>query len=375
MPAGQPVVAVASAVHDAEVAASVRSDTLVARSTPSASDETVVARVAETRERAGRQAGDERTTQFSGQIFTHYSWNTTGTGTTERFNEFALTRWYVTVKSQLSERLSFRGTTDVGLTDVGHTAFVKYAYVDWRMQPGLSLRAGVHQTGWQNYMNKVWGYRGVAKTMAQYQGHVSMADLGATLTADLPNNLGQAAVGVLNGPGFRNLETDQFKDVTGQLRLTPFAEGGGVLAPIRLAGHVYRGQYADERTRQRWGGMVAYDGTAYTLAVNYEGRKDGAVQATGVSGFGTFRLASVPEVGTFTLLGLVDVYQVDDPDDNVFEGQTIRSIMGLAYQPTSGFTLSLDYQQHHAEAAIYDRYDGELTDVDARMYLHVILNY
>ncbi len=330
---------------------------------------------AEEKNRTG-PVDDDRRTEFSGQVFAHYGWNATGTGATESFNGFALTRWYATVKTRLSDRLDFRGTTDVGMTDVGYTAFVKFAYVDWRARPGLSLRAGVHQTGWQSYVNKVWGYRGVAKTMAQQQGHVSMADLGATLTADLPAHLGQAAVGVLNGTGFRRFETDRFKDVAAQLRLAPFAGGGGALAPVRLAGHIYRGRYADERTRQRWGGLIAYDGAAYTLAVNYEGRRDGEARATGVSGFGTFRLAAVPTVGTFTLLGLVDVYAVDDPNgDPAVEAQRIRSIVGLAYQPADGLTLSLDYQRNHAEMPVYDRYDGTLTDVDASLYLHVIVNY
>lgn len=320
----------------------------------------------------GGAPSDEPRTQFSGQIFAHYRWNTSGTGATENFNSFALKRWYFTVKSSLSEDLDFRGTTDVRTVEGnGLTPFVKYAYLDWSVQPGLSLRAGVHQTGWQNYVNKVWGYRGVAKTMAQYQGHVSMADLGATLTADLPSNFGQAAVGILNGTGYRNLETDQFKDLTGQLRLTPFANGGGALAPLQVAGHVYSGKYADERTRQRWGGMVAYDGGGYTLAVNYESRKNGEAEAAGVSGFGTLRVATVPAVGTFELLGLVDVYEVDGAED----GQMVRSILGLAYQPTDNVTLSLDYQQDHAEAAIYEQYDGEFTDTDARLYLHLIVNY
>ena len=313
--------------------------------------------------------------QFSGQIFANYSRNVSSTGPTESFNSFALNRWYLTVKSSLTDDLGFRGTTDVKPTDTGYTVIVKYAYVDWGLQPWLSLRAGVQQTGWQNYVNKVWGYRGVAKTMAQYQGHLSMADLGASLTADLPNNLGQATVAVLNGQGYRSLEADRFKDVTGHVKLTPFADAGNALEAVEVGGHYYDGQYTDGQTRQRWGGMLAYNADRFTLAVNYDSRKDGDISASGVSGFGTVRLADVPQLGSFSLLGLVDVYQVDDPNDVAFEGQMMRSIVGLAYQPSDGFTLSLDYQRDHADAPIYDQYDGEVTDVDADLYLHIILDF
>jgi hypothetical protein len=202
-----------------------------------------------------------------------------------------------------------------------------------------------------------------------------MADLGATLTADLPNGVGQAALGVLNGQGYRSVEANRFKDVTARLRLTPFTDGMHALAPLQVGGHYYEGHYTDGQTRQRWGGIVAYRGGRYTVAVNYEQRKDGAVRGRGVSGFGTARLVTVPQLGTFTLLGLMDVYRIDDPSGAAGEEQRVRSIVGLAYQPADGFTLSLDYQQNHADAPIYDRHNGALTDVDANLYLHVMLNF
>jgi len=321
---------------------------------------------------------DEPHTRVSGQVFANYNVNTTGTGATEHFNSFELNRWYFTVNSSLSDQIDFRGTTDVRLSDTGYELFVKYAYVDWTLQPGLDLRAGVQQTGWQNYVNSVWGYRGVARTMAQYQGHLSMADLGIGLIADLPSNLGQASVRVLNGEGFRSAEANRFKGLNAQVQLSPF-DASSSLAPVQVGGHVYTGRFTDERPsdrlRQRWGGMVSYRGEDLTLAVNYEGRKDGDVQAAGVSGFGTLQVAEVPSVGAFSLLGLVDLYDVDDPGAAEDAGQMVRTIVGLAYAPTPGFTLSLDYQRDHTDTATFQRYDGTSTDSDARLFLHLILSY
>ena len=314
--------------------------------------------------------------EFSGQLFTRYGWNVTGTEREENFNSFALDRWYFTARATLAENLSFRGTTDIVSTDgeggLGHTVIVKYAYFDWQMRPWLSLRAGVHQTGWENYVTGVWGYRGVAKTMAHYQGHLSTSDLGATLAATLPGDWGTAAVGVHNGQGYRRLEADRFKDISGRLILTPFAGEGSAWAPVRVGGHVYRGQYSDGMSRLRWGGLVAYEGAEHTLAVNYEVRKDGDVRGAGVSVFGEWGLGSIANVGDFSLIGLLDAY---DPDRETSDDHQLRSVAGLAYQPMPALTLSLNHQQVRGETEAFDRYDGTTSRVDGSILVQAILKY
>lgn len=315
--------------------------------------------------------------RFSGQIFTRYGWNVTNTGATENFNSFALDRWYFTARTALSENLSFRGTTDILSPDPeggvgGYTIIVKYAYLDWNIRSDLSLRAGVHQTGWENYMNGVWGYRGVTKTMAHYQGHLSTSDLGATLTYTLPSQFGSASVGVHNGGGYRSLETDQFKDVSGQVRLTPLAQTGGPLAPLTLSGHVYEGTHTDGRNRQRWGGLLAYAAEGYTVGLNYEARTDGSVDGDGVSTFGTLRLGSLPPIGDLSLLGMLNWY---DPNTAQGDDRMLRGVAGIAVEPTSGLTVTLDYQQRRLQTRGFTRYDGGQTDTDASLFLHVILNY
>lgn len=314
--------------------------------------------------------------RFSGQLFTRYGWNTTGTETEKNFNSFALDRWYLTAEVDLSEQLEFRGTTDVVPADpnanLGYTVIVKFAYFDWELQPWLNLRTGVHQTGWPNYVTGIWGYRGVSKTMAHHQGHLSTSDLGASLTAQLPDEWGSFAVGLHNGRGFRNLEADRFKDVSGRLMLTPFARQASALSPVQVGSHVYRGRHTDGRTRLRWGGLVGYDGAEYTLAVNYEFRRDGSAQGHGVSTFGELQLGSLGALGEISVIGLLDAY---DPDDAVNDDWQLRSVVGLAAHPLPGLTIALNHQQTRAQSAVFDRYDDTMTDVDASLFLHAIVKY
>lgn len=312
---------------------------------------------------------------FSGQLFTRYGWNTTGTGAERHANVFALDRWYLTAQSELSERLRFRGTTDVVAAPedarLGYTVIVKFAYFDWLLRPGVTLRAGIQQTGWQSYVTSVWGYRGVAKTMAHERGHLSPADLGATLTADLPDGLGEVALGVHNGRGFRSLEADRFKDVSARVVLHPFRHAPTALGAVQVGAHTYLGQHPDGRERRRWGALAAFERGAYTAAVNVEARRDGEVGGKGISVFGTLPLGRLASGGSFALLGLVDAY---DPATGVADDRSLRTVAGVAYQPTPGLTLALDYQRIHARGA-YARYDGVPVSADASVFLRGIVKY
>ena len=328
------------------------------------------------RQVAALEAEREAAVGLSGQVFTRYGLSTSGVGATRADNSFALDRWYLTAKARISESLQFRGTTDVVSTApearLGYTVIVKYAYFDWEARPGVTLRAGVLQTGWQHYVTKLWGYRGVAKTLAHQNKHVSMADVGAALFADLPADLGEVAVQVQNGSGYRRLEADQFKDVSARATLTPFARAGGPLAGVQAGAHAYHGQYDGGRDRVRYGGLLGYKGDGFAVAVNAERRRDGEAVGQGVSVFGRARVAEVDGVGAFSLIGLLDAY---DPATDAVDDQTLRGVVGLAYAPTPALELALDYQRTSAETPLFERYDGTPTAVDSGVFLHAILNY
>jgi hypothetical protein len=321
-------------------------------------------------------AGADERIDFSGQLFTRYGVNTTGTAAEQNFNSFALDRLYLTAKARVSETVSFRGTTDIVTTapeaKLGYTAIVKYAYFDWKMRPWLTLRAGMMQTGWPNYVTKTWGYRAVSKVLIHEQGFLSTADLGAGLTAKLPNGFGEAAIGLHNGSGFKRAEADRFKDLSARLVLTPFARSAGWAAGFEVGGHTYQGTHSDGSDRVRYGGLLAYKSAGFRLGLNVETRSDGGVRGTGASAFGALGLGEVAGLGRFELLGLVEGY---DPDTAASEDRELRGIVGLAYQPNADLTFALNYQQTRTQAPVFERYDSTATDADAGVFLHVTLNY
>lgn len=335
------------------------------------------ARLAELeRQLAEVEADQSATVDFSGEVFTQYGVDVAGVGASRSDNSFSLGRWYLTAKSRLSETVGFRGTTDVVATDpaagLGYTVIVKYAYLDWEARPGVTLRAGVIQTGWQHYVTKLWGYRGVSKTLGHQYKHVSMADVGAAVLAELPADLGSVAVQVQNGSGFRRPEADQFKDVSARAELTPFARTGGALAGVQAGAHVYRGRYDDGTDRVRYGALLGYKGDGYAVAVNAERREDGGVAGQGVSVFGRARVADVAGVGAFSLIGLAEAY---DPATDLEDDRSTRGVVGLSYAPNSALSLTLDYQRTSTETPLFIRYDGTTTGADSGVFLHAILKY
>lgn len=321
-------------------------------------------------------AADAERVEVSGEIFTRYGWNTTGTEATRDFNSFSLDRLYLTATGDLAETVSFRGTTDIVTTDpearLGYAVIVKFAYFDWEMRPWLALRAGMMQTGWANYVTKVWGYRALSKVLVHEQGYLSTADLGAALTAKLPNQLGEAVIGVHNGRGYRSPEFDSFKDLSARLVLTPFARTSGWASGLQAGGHAYQGTHPDGHARVRYGGLIGYERAGYRLGLNVETRTDGDVQGTGVSAFGALPLGEMVGLGKFAILALVEGY---DPDHAASADRELRGVVGLAVQPSAGLTLALDYQHARAQRPVFDRYDGTSTRADAGVFLHVIVKY
>lgn len=365
VPAGAPLLASADAAPADTLAASGRSP-----------GDAEADRLAELeRQVAELEAAAADAVQFSGEVYTRYGVATSGTGGSRAANSFSIERWHFTGRVRMSDAFSFRGTTDVVSTadaGLGYAIVVKFAHADWKVQPWLTLRGGVIQNGWENHANRLWGYRAVAPTLAHSRRYMPIADLGVVALAELPRELGRVALQVNNGNGFRRLETDSFKDVSGRAILTPFASGRGALAGVQTGGYVYAGRYNDGRERTRWGGLLGYATPRAALVLNYEQRRDGAARGAGVGVFGRVRVAETERFGDLSLLGLVDLY---DPNGAAADDGDLRGIVGLAYALAEPLTFTVHYQRTSAEAPRFERYDGTVTDVDSGVFVNAIITY
>ena len=194
-------------------------------------------------------AAADQATNVSGEMYLDYSYNISGVengNETTHPNEFSISRVYVNVKSDFSDKASMRFTTDVYdgknqeikyngedetfIKEVGnlslkpsrfydaYTLRVKYAYVDFqKIIPYTKITFGLQETPWIGMVDKAWGYRVVSKSLFDYYKVMDSADFGAGVTVSIPEGYGEAVIQVLNGNGYSKLETNQYKALIGRL--------------------------------------------------------------------------------------------------------------------------------------------------------------
>jgi len=157
-----------------------------------------------------------------------------------RKNSFEVWRFYAGLRSTLSSWLKLRFTIDVGpekeqttSEEQGHThkvpgessveLYVKYAWLDFSILKGLSLKAGLIDYPLNDFIENFWGYRYVAKITGDEFKLWHSADLGFYLQYKIPKDIGDLRVGAVNGSGYKNaLDTDSAKEAWIYMMFTPF---------------------------------------------------------------------------------------------------------------------------------------------------------
>ncbi|UCG61490.1 MAG: hypothetical protein JSV52_14420 [Candidatus Zixiibacteriota bacterium] len=321
-------------------------------------------------------------TNIGGNLFAH--WMMDLSDEADSFNEFALERAYVDIKSTLSDYTSVRLTTDLRSADVDgsevYNIIIKYAHVDWRPAFAngiITLRLGIQPTHYIDMMNKLWGRRYLAKTVSDDRKFLTSSDIGAGVVFRLgeKSKTGYVAANIWNGTSYSDIEEmNKQKDFSGFFYLTPLADDPDFKLTAMQA-QVYLGTQNEElgmlllddgdtevqleasdydRRLFSLGGLLAYRNSFDVGAdINFykagQGRSsvDGEVlddiSSSGYSFFGALYLeplvAADSPFRTLDLFGRMDVY---DPDtDNEDDGETLV-IVGIECAPIKGFKASVN---------------------------------
>ncbi|MBM4354687.1 MAG: hypothetical protein FJ109_13015 [Deltaproteobacteria bacterium] len=228
-------------------------------------------------------------------------------------NTLEIWRFYFGARARLAPWLSMRMTADVGPEKDHETAeagaaadgtgghkhevsgqssyqlFLKFAWLEAKLAPGLALRAGIVDNPHNDYVDALWGYRFVAKNPGDDFKLWDTADLGAYLRYDLPARFGSVAAGVFNGAGFKNaLDTDATKDAIAQAVLMPLAPLGESFERLQLAGFV-QAQMTRDSARDRqltWSGFAGYRDAWFMLGYMAMGRDNDLADGQDFSGIG-----------------------------------------------------------------------------------------
>ena len=202
----------------------------------------------------------------------------------------------------------------------------------------LSLRAGIVPDLLLQYAETSWGFRAQGPTALERDGLFAPGDLGATVEAALPWQLGSVAVQFGNGEGISLREQNNGKNVTAALRMAVLR----ATAPDFLLHFLFRdgsigaGSAADRRASAglTYSSAKLGVGSIATMALGYRGIGDRwAAHLT------TWFRGELP--AHFALLGRVDALW---PDVALRDSVQLRLIGGVAYSLPALVRLIASYE-------------------------------
>jgi hypothetical protein len=296
-------------------------------------------------------------------------------------NGFHVTRGYLGLRVKMTPWLGGRVTLDVSqATDLGRAgaaavtdeeaeveasrlqgsslARLKYGYVDIRVtRLSLSVRAGVLQTPWLEWIERVEGTRFLRRAMLEQDLGAPSADFGMALIGTITDYLAYH-VGLYSGEGYAGIEDTPFKDLIGRITLRPAARVRG-LQCLQLSGYagaelVAPRQGSVHETRRRYGGALTYrlvrdvvdpdcssvGGERLALWFQAFFGQDGLVDEL-VGSFGLSGGFRVELPARLFVIGRVDRF---DPDLEA-SGDAVWTALGaLGVHVADGVVIALDYQ-------------------------------
>ena len=141
------------------------------------------------------------------KVFWNYHYDYTKN--VDQVSAFELTRVYLGYKYTFDDKISAKITYDIGKNDAGskHTAFVKIAQLDYKINPSIKISMGLIGGKQYNNQEKHWGYRYIYKTLQDENKFGPSADLGINAELEISKTL-MANLFVVNGEGYKNVQDD-----------------------------------------------------------------------------------------------------------------------------------------------------------------------
>ncbi|UCE25798.1 MAG: hypothetical protein JSU74_07090 [Candidatus Zixiibacteriota bacterium] len=310
---------------------------------------------------SGTMAGE---TKVQGRLYAHWMMDLTdGAG---NFNDFGVSRAYVTVRSKLSEYTSVRITTDI--RDAGgfggYSIVLKYGYIDWKpafANEVVTFRFGLQPTPYINAMNKLWGRRYLERTIGDDRVFLTTSDFGAGLKFAFGDkgSLGHIAANVWNGTNYTNVdERNKHKDFSGFVLLTPLRDNDDFVRTA-IQAQAYIGtqnrvigvdeQASDwDRALFSFGGLLAYRNTLdlggdINFYATGQGPDTEDIKETGYSFFGTLYLEDfVPDESLLRTLNFFGRFDMYDPNTDADDDAETLVIGGVECVPVHGFKASVN---------------------------------
>lgn len=261
------------------------------------------------------------------------------------YQAFSFRRIYLGLDAQIAEDFSgtilLEGSDGTPITNGNRGVFIKLAYLEWKnLIPRASILIGQPPTPtWSLLTEKVWSYRAIEKTIADFRGLGGAVDLGILLTGkfDKKENFGYNFM-FGNGKGAKP-EDDKLKKYYSSL--------WGTFLDKKVIVEAY-GDYEDytgNKSKTTMKGFLAYQHVKYTVgveAVQQIQKKFYAADSTNIVPFGiSAYIHGILVKDKLRAFGRFDYY---DPDTKYDISRTYTDLNN--YYKQNFITVGLDYTPH-----------------------------
>ncbi|MCP4136628.1 MAG: hypothetical protein GY754_37000 [bacterium] len=202
--------------------------------------------------------------KVSGLLYAEYKYQAEHGDTNDGKNAFDLSRFYLTVKSDVTKNWTLRFTSDIDVfSNDSYEVFAKYGYIQYKDNFGavsLKTQVGLVATPMAGFMNSAMDTVWIRGTLLGSTGDVlsgsidSTADLGVKVDVSIMKVLTLTGM-VCNGEGYKKVTlSDQGKAFYGMALVNPFAD-------LFLFGYFQRDMGDDSPSKnynQYYGGGAAW---------------------------------------------------------------------------------------------------------------------
>lgn len=248
---------------------------------------------------------------------------------------FELTRAYLGYEYNFNRNFSGAAVLDVadpGTGGLQMTAIIKNAYLKYNNRK-FSIRTGVIGTDQYNVQERHWGYRYIFKSFQDEHGFGPSADLGAELEYS-PSKVISLDFSVLNGEGYKRIQSDSSLKVTGGITLKP------------LGGFLLRGYYDHMGTSSSQRTVALFAGYTYNkikVGLEYNIQKNNKMiknhDFSGISAYASWKFGS-----KFSVFSRYDYLWFINPDGEPAPWSLKKDIQlfmsGFDYSPVKGVKLA-----------------------------------
>lgn len=269
---------------------------------------------------------------------------------------FKINRFYVGIDHKFNNVFSGNITTDVSnVNGVGQTLYIKKAYLQAKLDEAFIIRAGATDMPWIPYVEGLYGYRHIEKTLTDLDGFGTSSDWGVHVMGSLADGLVSYQVSAIDGGGYRNPQFTKTIDVEGRISLKYKGFNVGVGGYTGKLGND-TGAVPTYHTANRFNAVVAYKGklsdVPFTIGGEYFYAKNWkrVTQVTEDSSDGYSLFASVEPVKQWSVFGRYDWVKPSKDLAPLQKDQYFN--VGIQYSPAKIVDLALVYKRDKGDGGV-----------------------